>query len=273
MRRKYFGLAIAALATIGPMQAWGGDREIAEQIIQRLKTNRDSGALKDFTLDMKVDNGVVLFRGNVSQEAQKEVVLRAADGILGIAKIVDEVKVTSAAAETQTAKLETSTQVGDETASSIRQAVGQEVGAFSFRNALASTPIEERGQIAPVSNVEPANDAEVVAAVVSALSQAKESGQLRGFGVDVKSHNGILELSGRAARLLSAMRSSTSLKTYPVSRVFVRRSPSQREHQTCPVCLNHHRCRTSAAHWNPLLWTQFATQDVVERLPQWPRAQ
>ena len=199
MRRKYFGLAIAALATIGPMQAWGGDREIAEQIIQRLKTNRDSGALKDFTLDMKVDNGVVLFRGNVSQEAQKEVVLRAADGILGIAKIVDEVKVTSAAAETQTAKLETSTQVGDETASSIRQAVGQEVGAFSFRNALASTPIEERGQIAPVSNVEPANDAEVVAAVVSALSQAKESGQLRGFGVDVKSHNGILELSGRAS--------------------------------------------------------------------------
>ena len=31
------------------------------------------------------------------------------------------------------------------------------------------------------------------------LEQAKESGQLRGFGVDVKSHNGILELSGRAS--------------------------------------------------------------------------
>ena len=51
MRRKYFGLAIAAIATFGPMQAWGGDREIAEQIIKRLKSNRDSGALKDFTLD------------------------------------------------------------------------------------------------------------------------------------------------------------------------------------------------------------------------------
>ena len=82
MRRKYFGLAIAALATIGPMQAWGGDREIAEQIIQRLKSNRDSGALKDFTLDMKVDNGVVLFRGNVSQETQKDVVLRQPTGSL-----------------------------------------------------------------------------------------------------------------------------------------------------------------------------------------------
>jgi hypothetical protein len=39
----------------------------------------------------------------------------------------------------------------------------------------------------------------VVAAVVSALSQAKDSGELRGFGVDVKSQNGILDLSGRAS--------------------------------------------------------------------------
>ena len=75
MRRKYFGLAIAAIATFGPMQAWGGDREIAEQIIKRLKSNRDSGALKDFTLDMKVDKGVVIFRGSVVKDAQKQLVL------------------------------------------------------------------------------------------------------------------------------------------------------------------------------------------------------
>lgn len=195
MRRKYFGLAIAALATIGPMQAWGGDREIAEQIIQRLKSNRDSGALKDFTLDMKVDNGVVLFRGNVSQSTQKDVVLRAADGIVGITKIVDEVTVTSAAP------------TGDPGKATVLQAAGQEAEGFSFREALANptkaAPAEGKiqlaGEILPVSAVEPSSDAEVVAAVVSALSQAKESGQLRGFGVDVKSHNGILELSGRAS--------------------------------------------------------------------------
>jgi hypothetical protein len=67
MRRKYLGFAIAAIATLGPAQAWGGDREIAEEIIERLKAKRDSGALKDFTLDMKVDQGVVLFRGSVSE--------------------------------------------------------------------------------------------------------------------------------------------------------------------------------------------------------------
>ncbi|MFG0262587.1 MAG: BON domain-containing protein, partial [Novipirellula sp. JB048] len=93
MRRTYFGLAIATIAALGPMQVFGGDREIAQQIIQRLKVNRDSGALKDFSLDMKVDQGVVLFRGNVTQSAQKDLVLMTAEGIPGINDIVDEVTI------------------------------------------------------------------------------------------------------------------------------------------------------------------------------------
>jgi osmotically-inducible protein OsmY len=194
MRRKYFGLAIAAFATIGPMQAWGGDREIAEQIIQRLKNNRDSGALKDFTLDMKVDNGVVLFRGSVSQEAQKQVVLSAADGIVGIAKVVDEVTVASTAKSSNTRQAQQGVADNSVAPAPIVRAAGQEEG-FSFRNALAAQSTD----VVPVAAVEASSDAEVVAAVVSALGQAKEAGQLRGFGVDVKSQQGILELTGRAS--------------------------------------------------------------------------
>jgi len=104
MRSTYFGLAIAAIAALGPMQVWGGDREIAEQIIKRLKVNRDQGALKDFTLDMKVDNGVVLFRGSVSQAGQKDLVLKTADGLEGIERVIDEVTVTAAAADEKVAK-------------------------------------------------------------------------------------------------------------------------------------------------------------------------
>ncbi|MFG0266583.1 MAG: BON domain-containing protein, partial [Rhodopirellula sp. JB055] len=63
MRRKYFGLAMAAIATLGPAQAFGGDREIAQQVMQRLKVSRDAGELKNFNLDMKVNDGVVVFRG------------------------------------------------------------------------------------------------------------------------------------------------------------------------------------------------------------------
>ncbi len=98
MQRKYFGIAIAALATLGPATAWGGDREIAEQIMSRLRESRESGQLKDFTLDMKVDKGVVLFRGNVGHDVQKQVVMSATEGIDGIARIVDEVTVSAPAA-------------------------------------------------------------------------------------------------------------------------------------------------------------------------------
>jgi osmotically-inducible protein OsmY len=202
MRRKYFGLAIAAFATLGPLQAWGGDREIAEQIISRLKSNRDSGALKDFTLDLKVDGGVVLFKGNVGQASQKELVLKAAEGIEGVSKVVDEVTVAGAKAE---AKSETKP-------------------GFSFRQTLAAQAEAIRGQSAdvessvaqtaspvmpgaiqrtaaeePTSESAPTSDNELVSAVVAALSQAKDAGELRGFGIDVKSQNGVLQLTGRAS--------------------------------------------------------------------------
>jgi osmotically-inducible protein OsmY len=226
MRRKYFGLAIAAIATIGPLQAWGGDREIAEQIIQRLKVNRESGALKDFTLDMKVDQGVVLFRGNVSEDVQKDLVLEAADGIEGIAKIVDEVSVkpvaTPAPAKVEPAKA-TAKVVKPKAALAVAEPVSvkpakdltpapaaKREGDFSFRQALAAQAkaidIPTRpalqvmpGEIQRTAAVEPSNDAQVVSAVVSALKKAKATGQLQGFGVDVKSSNGVLQLKGRAS--------------------------------------------------------------------------
>ena len=218
MRRKYFGLAIAALATLGPMQAWGGDREIAEQIIKRLKTNRDSGALQDFTLDMKVDKGVVLFRGNVSEEAQRDLLLRATDGIEGITQIVDEVSVTSETAKVVKPKAPLAAVEDlavEELASPapVKQAAQQsmpgpqvELAAvneaeadFSLSTALAAQAQKVMpGEIRRTAAVEPATDEQIVSAVVSALNQAKQSGHLKGFGLDVKSHNGVLQLTGRA---------------------------------------------------------------------------
>ncbi len=236
MRRKYFGLAIAAFATLGPMQAWGGDREIAEQIIKRLKTSRDSGALKEFTLDMKVDKGVVLFRGNVSQDSQKKLVLKASEGIEGVAKVVDEVTVTSASKVKVVKPKSAITQVASETKMAAKPTAAANIvyqaavkpkavkpkseanPAFSFRQALASrakaltapkrAPLEVvPGEVRPAAAVEPAeqvineptNDQQVVSAVVAALGQAKTNGQLKGFGVDVQSQSGVLQLIGRAS--------------------------------------------------------------------------
>ncbi len=233
MRRKYFGLAIAAIATFGPMQAWGGDREIAEQIIKRLKSNRDSGALKDFTLDMKVDKGVVLFRGSVSKDAQKQLVLGTAKGIDGITKVTDEVNILTAEStmavmapvakpdltelpapapkvektkpEGKVAELESSNKKASKLASKpAPKAVAKaKPNPFSFKQALSAKRAQTQpvvpGKVIPVSAVEPKDDAEVVAAVVSALRTAKAKGELVGFGVDVRSNNGVLQLTGRAS--------------------------------------------------------------------------
>lgn len=241
MRQKYFGWAIAAIATLGPMQAWGGDREIAEQIIKRLKSHRDAGSLKDFTLDMKVDNGVVLFRGSVGEPAQRLLVLDSAQGIEGIAKVVDEVAVKNAASETAApapslvkpkaliaanetaasepapAALPTPVKLETPTAQdgfSFREALAAQAAAIrssqsSDRGAAIATLGEEfpnamPGGIMPAAAMElaeaqPGDDPQVIRSVVSALGQAQKSGQLRGFGVDVKCNGGVVELTGRAA--------------------------------------------------------------------------
>src|SRR6056297_654630 len=103
MRRKYFGLAMAAIAALGPTQAFGGDREIAQSILERLKVSRDAGELKHFTLDMKVDDGIVLFRGKVSGDQQRDVVLAASKGLEGVVKVVDQLEIDSVATPTETA--------------------------------------------------------------------------------------------------------------------------------------------------------------------------
>ncbi|TWU21582.1 LysM domain/BON superfamily protein [Novipirellula galeiformis] len=247
MRRTYFGLAIATIAALGPMQVFGGDREIAQQIIQRLKVNRDSGALKDFSLDMKVEQGVVLFRGNVSQSAQKDLVLMTASGIQGINDIVDEVTINgqTVSAETTTAKvvkpvknvaIVATEPVIEAGAKDSKPAVAAKSNPkpasesnFSFSKALAAkaatireatqreetvvqadlprfeAPEQMPGEVRPTAAVElnasplPSGDEQIVSSVVSALGQAQKSGQLRGFGVDVTSNGGIVQLKGRAA--------------------------------------------------------------------------
>ena len=206
MRIRNFGLAMAAIVTLGSMQAWGGDREIAQQIMQRLKSNRDSGALKDFTLDMKVDKGVVLFRGNVSQSQHKDLVLKAAEGIDGVANVVDELSVKAQAAVLEAAPVPVAGEF------SLRQALAAQAEQIMAESQGTGQPdlIETTqldvvpGEVRPTAAVELAapvasKDQKIVSAVVAELGKAQQAGQLKGFGVDVKSEEGVVSLQGRAS--------------------------------------------------------------------------
>jgi osmotically-inducible protein OsmY len=208
MRRKYFGWAIAAVALLGPQGAWAGDREIAQQIIERLKTHRDSGALKEFTLDMKVDQGVVLLRGNVSQDRQKDLVLAAADGIEGVKNVVDEVSVSSIQPSTASAKPAVEKQGAFDmsaalsaTAPQIESAIELETQAIvepaaALRQTGSTTQVDP--MITQVAAYESATDDALVNKVLGVLGEAQRSGELKGFGLDVQSDNGIVLLTGQA---------------------------------------------------------------------------
>lgn len=216
MRRKYFGWAIAAVALLGPQAAWAGDREIAQEIIERLKVHQDSGALKDFTLDMKVENGVVQLSGNVSQDRQKDLVLATTDGIEGIANVVDQVSVNSIGADAEPVPAVETVQAAPAatpfdmagalaaTSPQIESVIEAEPEAIL----APATPIQppaqpiavapSQDQVSQVAAFEPVNDDALVGNVISALGSAQKSGQLRGFGVDVQSSGGVVQLTGQA---------------------------------------------------------------------------
>ncbi len=98
MRRRTLSLALAALAAAGtsqlaPSQLYAGDSEIAGDIMTRLKASRDAGNLKGFTLDMKVEDGIVSFRGQVATREQQKLVLAAADGLDGVVQVVNDLAI------------------------------------------------------------------------------------------------------------------------------------------------------------------------------------
>lgn len=238
MRRKYFGLAMAAVATLGPAQGYGGDKEIAQSIMERLKLSRDTGDLKDFSLDMKVDEGVVLFRGKVVGDDQRQLVLDASEGIDGIRDVVDELEVSATATVvSKPAKIyKSNTAVKAVAAASTTDAAAPKAAPakrvkneFSFAQALAvpeqnsamtgrkSAQEVVPGIVRPTAAYEGAElnspvpapavdetkvaqeDEQLTQAVVRAIGRAQAEGYVKNFGVDVNVNEGTIELEGYAA--------------------------------------------------------------------------
>lgn len=139
MRHKYLGLAMAAAATLGPVQAFGGDREIAQSIHGKLHQSRTSGELKNFDFNIKVDEGVVLFRGKVVGDEQRAIVLESSKGIDGVRKVIDELKIEPIAqvAQAKPAKLYRPAAKPASTEESSDK--------FDFQQALASTGDQATG--------------------------------------------------------------------------------------------------------------------------------
>lgn len=95
MRRYCLGLAIALVVGMSASAVTADDNEIAQHIYQKLKAAQDSGSLRGFHVDMRVDRGTVWFKGFVASAEQEMLILRTAQqaGRLGVIQVVDDIDV------------------------------------------------------------------------------------------------------------------------------------------------------------------------------------
>jgi len=95
MRRYVFRLTLLSLAALAPGVAPADDKQIAQQIMQNLKAEKDAGSLKGFSIDLQVDDGTVWLSGRVANEDQKSRALGLAQRISGVKQVVDDLSISA----------------------------------------------------------------------------------------------------------------------------------------------------------------------------------
>jgi osmotically-inducible protein OsmY len=205
MRRFFVGMALFTLAAVTPLAAWGGDREIAEQIYAKLQGQKNAGVLQGFDLGLDVKEGRVLLKGHVSSASQKTAVLAAAKAVDGVSEVVDQIRVGEGDVAQAPAK-PTPVKVDPVTAEVAK--AGTQAEGFSLSKALVEQSPAERAaaidtMVRPAGTTEPVavggNDQALKANVMSALGAANRRGELVGFGVSVSATDGDVLLRGEAS--------------------------------------------------------------------------
>ncbi|MDP7303725.1 MAG: BON domain-containing protein, partial [Pirellulaceae bacterium] len=69
------------------------DRQIAQQIISLLKSQKENGELKGFNLDLQVEDGAVYLKGFVSEREQRRKAIEAARRVKGVEQVYNEIEI------------------------------------------------------------------------------------------------------------------------------------------------------------------------------------
>jgi hypothetical protein len=97
MRRKIFGLALLAMATLTPVYASADDQEDKEVAQEIATILRDSGRMQNYSVGVKFKDGNVWLAGRVSSKEQMAAALDVVSDIEGVNQIVNNMTVTPAA--------------------------------------------------------------------------------------------------------------------------------------------------------------------------------
>ncbi len=94
-------VVIPASSTEANSQPSTADIAITDAIIARLQSEKQSGALRGFELDVSTVSGDVWLRGKVSNNTQKEHVLNIVRRVRGVKKVVDDIAVTNSRSDSK----------------------------------------------------------------------------------------------------------------------------------------------------------------------------
>jgi osmotically-inducible protein OsmY len=218
MRKFFVSLAIG-LATVAPSWAQADDEQIAQEIIDKLQTKKDAGELKGFNIDLEVDSGTVWLSGSVATPEQQKIAIDIARRVSGVEKVVNRLKVqgagSNAASGTPVAATADSPVANADkaTPSAPTPAAKQAPRPSLLGNMFAKqvqpaanapsveTRAETRGETSGEMRIEPVavdvkTDDQLVQDILARLKVLKQSGQLKGFRMDVQAEDGQVWLSG-----------------------------------------------------------------------------
>jgi osmotically-inducible protein OsmY len=90
MRRFGVGMAMISIALVAVSWAMADDLEIAREITNKLKTEKDSGRLQHFDINLQVADGSVVLEGYVASKEQQELALNAARQTGGVTQVISQ---------------------------------------------------------------------------------------------------------------------------------------------------------------------------------------
>lgn len=202
MRRSIVGMAVLSIATLAPNLAQADrrtDQDIANKVQQGLLDLKDRGALKGFSIDLEVEDATVWLRGHVSTAEQERLALEMAQYVDGVKQVVDDLNVAAAAPTPETA---TASEAPAPAAPQVAEAPAEPARMPNMLDGLkklGSFAAKKDTQVKPANDQSASNassDGAIAQEIIRQLQGLKDSGELKGFNLDLRVTNGDVLLEG-----------------------------------------------------------------------------
>tara|TARA_Y100001968_G_scaffold161631_1_gene147819 strand:+ start:1766 stop:2869 length:1104 start_codon:yes stop_codon:yes gene_type:complete len=212
MRRLVFGLAVlGALLVVPALQA--DDQAVGQRVVQTLQQQKTQGLLKDFSIDLQVENGVVWLKGEVANQQQRDLVLGAVRGLEGVEQLVDDLRTPHVAKETPKEE-----SAYDSFSNGVKDSLDSVTGFLGLGSSkekpveaapvaakpIPAAPLKRKGQAtARVMQARPdmpvVDDNAIAQAIGKSLTAKKDAGALQAFNVNLSVSGGTVWMKGYAA--------------------------------------------------------------------------